>query len=272
MELLESDDYRVYLRDRIRAMPSRGKGQLKLLASKIGVHPSLLSQVMGGSRELSLEQACGIAEAFGMNEGETDFFLLLVEKARAESDRLRRALEKRIARVRAGAGPGLRTDPKKPDEPAGLSESDRAVFYSNWYYSAIRLRSAILPSPTIDVLAHDLNLPIRLVRQVVEFLIAKGLCVEKQGKIQIGPSRTWIDSSSPLVIRHHQNWRMRGMDQMPKKTQNELFLTIPMAIGEKDVTKVMAALQEFEKRVHRIIDRSGKAERLVCLNVDWFRF
>lgn len=267
MELLEFDDYRVYLKARIRAMPSRGKGQLKLLAGKIGVHPSLLSQVMSGSRELSLEQACGIAEAFGMNDAETDFFLLLVERARAESERHRRMVEKRIARMRAGVA-----ESPEPEAPVGLSESDRAVFYSNWYYSAIRLRSAIQPYPTMDVLAHDLNLPIRLVRQVVEFLIAKGLCIEKQGKIQIGPSRTWIDSTSPLVIRHHQNWRMRGMDQMPKKSQNELFLTIPMAIGEKDVAKITSALNEFEKKVHRIIDRSGKAERLVCLAVDWFRF
>lgn len=269
MELLEFDDYRVYLAERVRSMPSRGKGQMKILAEKIGVHPSLLSQVMGGSRELTLEQACGIAEAFGMSDVEMDYFLLLVEKARAESERLRRLVEKRITKFRAGLAGAA---PEKPVEAKGLSESDRAVFYSNWYYSAIRLRSAITPYPSIDILSHDLNLPIRLVRQVTEFLVQKGLCVEKNGRIQIGPNRTWIDSSSPLVTRHHQNWRMKGMDQMPKKGRNETFLTLPMAIGEKDLPKVSAALQEFEKKVLKIIDQSSKAESLVCLNVDWFRF
>ena len=57
---------------------------------------------------------------------------------------------------------------------------------------------------------------------------------------------------------------------MPKKENQEFFLTLPMAIAKKDITRVNEAVLEFEAAIHRILD-STTSEELVCLNVDFFR-
>src|SRR6185312_5992531 len=93
-----------------------------------------VSQVFRGPRELSLEQGVRLAEFLGLNTLETDYFLLLLHKARAGSHALGKILSRQIAELRAR---GQEVATRIVHEQ--LSDEDKAVFYSNWLYLAVWL-------------------------------------------------------------------------------------------------------------------------------------
>ena len=109
-------------------------------------------------------------------------------------------------------------------EPGGVkvSESIRAVFYSNWKYSAVRQLTAIPGYSSIDKIAEALQLSLRTSKDVMDFLVTHGLCVEKKGKFQIGPSATHLEASSPWTYVNHLNWRQKAMEEY--RTENRSTL------------------------------------------------
>ncbi len=69
MTLFDYSDYKKYLSDRLKT------GTKSKFAACIGCQPSFLSQVLGGSPDLSLEQGILANEFFGHTGAETQFFM-----------------------------------------------------------------------------------------------------------------------------------------------------------------------------------------------------
>src|SRR4051794_16485735 len=89
MSIFEFLDYRRFLRRHIDHLPKKGRGEVSRIAQAAGVHPSLLSQVLTGDKNLSLEQAQIIAEYLDLTHQETEYFLLMVQHQRAGTAKLR---------------------------------------------------------------------------------------------------------------------------------------------------------------------------------------
>ena len=283
------EDYKKYILSRVKSMPQKGRGQHKKLAAQLRINPSVLSQVLRGGRELNLDQACELGRLFGLDDRETEYFVNLVELNHAQSPRLRTLIRKRLDRLRSpsAAGPAIHpateatrgADGKAhgggPTEiPAlrGLSESEQGTFYSSWYYSGIRLATFQGQLRDLDTLAARFDLPRELVRKVIEFLVGAGLLrLDDEGKLAPGVARTQLGQDSPLIARHHQNWRLKAIERMPRSSADEGFYTSPMSVTHADAawTKemLMKTLRAIEERVHK-----SQGEKLSCLNVDWFDF
>jgi hypothetical protein len=57
---------------------------------------------------------------------------------------------------------------------------------------------------------------------------------------------THIEDSSPLVARHHRNWRIKAMERHPvMKPKTELAYTAPMTLAESDVLKIRDGRRNF---------------------------
>jgi uncharacterized protein (TIGR02147 family) len=268
MKIFTFESYKQYVLSRVRAMPSGGKGQFKRMAQSLGVHTSLLSQVFRGEKNLTPEQAHGIARYLGLSESETDYFIELVQLARAGSNDFRRYTRARLEKLRreAEAESGAESPLEEP-----LSERNRVVFYSNWYYSGIRILTSIPAFQDLDAISEYLQLPKALVSQVMDFLVSSGLCVKQGERIGIGPRHTELRENSPLVARHHLNWRFKAIERMPRVTPSELFYTSPLSISEADAPEVRKILVEAIERVSRLLART-KPEKAACLSIDWFDF
>ena len=78
-----------------------------------------------------------------------------------------------------------------------LTEQERAVFHSNWYYTAVHLLSSIPGTHDVDSLADQLQLPKRLIAEVRRFLLSTVLCIETDGCLTMGPQRTHTPKESP---------------------------------------------------------------------------
>jgi uncharacterized protein (TIGR02147 family) len=266
MTVFEFDNYKIFIEKRFKLMPKGGYGQAKKLAEHMGVSTTFVSQVLKGNKELNLEQAANVCAFLGLTELETEYFLKLVSYERAGTDRLKKILLKEINKLKSQSQKlSQRLDVKKV-----IPDAEKAIFYSDWYYSAIRLLVGIKGFQDIDSIAEYFGLPRKLVSDVMQFLLNTGLCVEENGIYDVGVGRTHLDADSPFIKLHHLNWRYRALENIKHDYPTKLHYSAPMTLSHKDAEKVRERLVKTIEEVGKLIDPSPN-EELMCLNMDWFK-
>ncbi|WP_374077012.1 TIGR02147 family protein [Bdellovibrio bacteriovorus] len=264
MNIFDYHDYKQCINDWIKEQPQHGHGQLRRLALHLGVNSVVMSQVFRGSRDLTLEQALSVSEYIGLTDPERDYLLLLIQQSRAGSHQLKKVFSKQLEDSRRAA-----TALKNRVAHQKFTDEDKATFYSQWYYSAIRLGVSIPKLKNIGAIAEHLNLDRSLVAKVVDFLLKNKLIVSRKDRLEIGPQVTHVGHDSPFVTRHHINWRLKSLQALDSVSEEDLFYTGPMALSEE-------AAQEIRQLLVELVTKSTKkaaaseSEVLRCLNIDWF--
>lgn len=267
MTIFNYDDYKQFVRDRISNLPKKGRGQYKVLAERLRVHNVFLSQVFSGEKDLSEEQALELSEYLELSEFETDFFILLVQIRRASTHKLQQRLKNRLNLLRQQSQ-DLR---KRLPQDKQLTEEVRALFYSNWYFSGVRLATSLEKLNTVEEIAEYLNLPRTLVQQINEFLLRHGLILQTKKGLEMGPRRIHVGRESLVLSRHHTNWRLKAIETLPiYDPTNQLFFTGPYALSKKAAKKIHGLLLELIDQATAEAVNS-ESETMVCLNIDWFQ-
>jgi len=267
MNIFIYENYREFVLASIHSLPKRGRGEFKKIGEFLGMHSTTVSLVFRGDKELTLEQACGLAEYLGLRTLETDYFLCLVSFSRAGTRKLKETLGRQMKQMQAL---GKKIGAQVAHEQI-LNDQKKATFYSSWRFSAVRLLTSVPEYQNIEAISQRLGLPRKHVSQVMEFLLSSGLCVQKDGKLQIGPSVTHLDANSPFVLRHHVNWRLQALERYDHFDHDkEVAYTGPMTLSQKDVQEVRSQAIKF---VAGVVDtaRRSPSEELYCLNLDWFK-
>jgi uncharacterized protein (TIGR02147 family) len=265
--IFEFDNYRKFLEACLNKMPHKGYGQMTRMAEALAVHPSLISQVLKEHKGLTTDQAAGLADFLGLGELEAEYFVLLVQLERAGQETARALYRKQIRRVLDQA----QSLSRRVTAESKLSESQRATFYSDWAYSAIRQASAIAGVDTVEKIQRYLGLPRRRVQALMEFLVNAGLCkISGTGRVKVGPASTHLESTSPWVRAHHTNWRQRAIHAQDGARAGNLHYTAPLTLSKRDAIVIREKLIQWIKEVNAIVDPSP-SEALYCLNLDWFQ-
>lgn len=258
-------DYREFLNTWIRSQGQRGLK--KKLSEAANVSSTLISLILKGEKQLSMEQASDIADCLGMNERETEYFFLLVEYGRAGTPALRRKLEKRISEHQAQAKKlSHRVTPDRE-----LTDQEIAIYYSSWVYTGIRNLSAIGEFNDVPHIAERLNISPAVVAKVLDFLLKQGLCKQANGKLLFGPAYLQVDADSPFVLKHHQNWRLRGFQFMDQYNDENLFYTCPMSLSKEAAIEIRKRLSSVIEDVLKVM-RPSDCEEVYCFNLDWFKY
>ncbi len=265
--LYEYTDYKKFLNAWVESQPKQGHGEYRRIAMTLNISTTMISQVFKSTKHLSLEMACELCDYLSLEEDEIEYFLLLVDFQKSGSHKLSNRLMKQIKK-RQERALKLENRIKKDLE---LSEEDKAVFYSSWIYTGISLMTDVEAYNNIAAISQRLNLPKNLIQKVVSFLLDKGLCVEKSGKLKMGPTNTHVGSSSLLTSKHHQNWRLLGFNKMIFEDEKHLFFTGPMVMSQVVADEIRARLPELVQEILKEVHPS-KSEVVRCLNIDWFEY
>lgn len=267
VNIFEFSDYKIYFKAYVAQLPSKGRGEFKRVAEKLNVSSTMISQIFNGDKHMSLELASDLADYLTLNEGETQYFFLLVDYARAGNFRLQAKLKAQIEKAQAQAK-NLNTRLKFERE---LDDLAKATFYSSWVYSGVRMLSALPNVQNSQAIADRLNLPRTHIEKILDFLIKENLVkVEGEG-LEAGARSTHIGAESPFVMKHHQNWRLMGFNKMQPNNSSNLFYTGPMSLSEETAQKVRAELPSLiEKITNWVVPSPSEVVR--CLNIDWFEF
>ncbi len=267
VSVYDHKDYREYLNDWIDSQGPKGRGLKSRLAQAAGVSSTLISLVLSGAKQLSIEQALECADFVGFNENESDYFILLVEHARAGTVKLRLRLQKKLQVLKEKS---QRTS-HRIEKNLELDDSLKAVYYSSWLYSGIRNLVAVKGFQTVEDLAQKLHLPHAVVNRVVQFLIDNQLCLLRGDKIVHGTAYTYIPPESPLVVKHHQNWRLQGFTHMDRFSKEDYFFTSPLSLSHKAASEIRKRLLGLVEQTFKLTGPSA-SEKTACLNIDWFEY
>lgn len=266
MNLFSFDDYRLYLKERIESLPAGGRGELARMATHLGVHSTLMSLILSGKRDLNGEQAFDLCDYLQLSPLETEFFLLLVQIRRAGTARLRRHLEQQMRRIRDDS---MKVS-ARVKAPKVLKEADKALFYSTWLHSAIRLYCSTSPEGrTLDEIVARFDRGRVQTLECLDFLQRAGLVSESRGRFQMAVQKTFLPFGSPHLIRHHANWRLKSLEGADRITAEELMVTSPFSISREDFQRLKRMLLAFVAESSDIIRESG-ADDVACLNIDLF--
>jgi uncharacterized protein (TIGR02147 family) len=267
MWIEEYDDYKLFLKDLIATYPKRGRGQLRRLAENLNIGPIVVSHILSKDRHFTQDQAAKTARFFGLDETSTEYFIFLVSLAKADSNELKAFCRQKLKRLKTNSQ-NLKNVVVKHEE---LSDADKGRFYSNWYYSGVRILSSIEGFQTIESIAEYFGLSRTKIGEVVSFLVEKGLCVQEGGRIRHGPMSTYVDEKSEYVNNHRRNWRDKARDRFSEPGENDMFFSSPVSISHKDSDQFRKELQNVVKTFSKKVLDSPE-EKLMCLNIDWFEF
>jgi uncharacterized protein (TIGR02147 family) len=266
MEIYQFDDYRDYLKEFIHNSPQKGYGKLAEMAESCNMNPATITLVLKKDRDFTIDQGFDIGSFLGLNSFEMEYFLTSINLQRAGKVTVRSFLKRKLNDLKKSAS-DLQ---KRMGESKDLDENAKAQFYSHWIYSATRLATSIEDYQSIDEISKRLKIPRATIRTILDFLFTHGLVKIENEKYKMAIQSTHLSANSPLVIRHHQNWRLKAFGKMENIEADELFFTSPVSIAKKDIPLVREKLVQALDEVFKVIDPS-KEEELACLNIDWFK-
>lgn len=267
MDIHDFADYKDYVRARLAAMPQQGRGQFQEIARVLRMHATRVSHVFKGDDHLTLEQGLGLARHLGLRPFEVDYFLNQLQLARAGTPDLRRHYQAKLDELKEKS---LELSTRVPATRI-LQEEQQGIFYSNWFYSGIRLLSSLPGNHTVDSIAARFDIPRELANAAMQFLLETGLCVRADGQLRMGPKSTHLPASSPLIGRLHGNWRLKAMAHHHDLGSEGIAYTSPMSIRKADAKKIRRLLVDTIERATELSD-SDEQDSLYCLNLDWFEF
>lgn len=264
-------DYKIFLRQWIKAQPRSGRGYLRKLALLLRVHSTLISQIVNGPRDFTLEQALEVSEHMELSNSERKYFFLLVQMAKSEpmtspgSKKLSALLEAEAAEMRKH-----NNDLKEKFVNAQeLDDQAKSAFYSTWTYSAIRLATDLPALNSAQSIGQALKLPTALVQDQLDFLTKYQLCKKTpSGKYSLGESITHIHRDSPHVANHHRNWRLKALECSVHLSPSDFVFTAPVVLSREHAREVAELLSVVVDRLKKLAAHS-KSQELRVLNLDW---
>lgn len=258
-------DYKAYLKALIRSRPGGGRGFRSELAQAAGVQRTFITQVLGGSSHLSLEQAVRVSRFLGHSDEELDFLLLLIEYGRAGSELLREQLRRQI-KARINERLVLR---RRLQSQKALPLEAQLRYYSAWFYSAIRVALGVPELRTPEALSRRLSIPEATVREVLEFLLGCGM-IQKNGAHYAGaPFHLHLGTDSALLTRLHSNWRIRALSSLQQEGPRDLHYSYAMSLSREDALELKAMLVKYLEELQRKVIAS-RDETVFALCLDFF--
>jgi uncharacterized protein (TIGR02147 family) len=213
----------------------RPRGALKLLAEKLKVHPSFVSQVLLGKSHLNVDQALLAADFFGLNPEETEHFLDLLHRDRAGNASARAYFEKRIEK-RNHERLNLK---RRFHENRSLTGEQETLYYEDWATQAIHMLCQLPGKHTQASVARVLKLDPARVENKIRVLKEIGFLSEKDGALTSRIESFHLGKESRTLPRLHGNWRLKSLHDLAAGLASDaLHYTSVMTITEATARKI----------------------------------
>jgi uncharacterized protein (TIGR02147 family) len=263
--IFEYSDYKLYLKEKIQSLPSKGRGVKLKLAEYLQCQNTFVSQVLNGEPHFSLEQGARLNNFFDHSNDEAKFFLLLLHFSRAGNSELKKFYQEEMSFLIT-----KNSDLKKRTNMKGsLREKDQDIYYSSWLYSAIHILVTINEFRNVSQISKRFNLSKDKTLEILGFLTDSGLLQRDGSNYTSGSTRIHLSKDSPHINRHHTNWRMRAVNSIDMNQPSDLHFSNVVSMGEKDIVRIREIFIKAIAEARSIIKDSPE-EKLHSICVDFF--
>lgn len=265
MNVFLMDDYKEALKLYIRNKQGASRGALKDMAEYLGVHPTLISQILSGTKDFTEEQIFSVCEFLGIPNLESQYLWVLVQIERAGSVRLKKHYQETKAQLRKQS---LQVS-ERVQRNRVLTDQEKSIFYSSWLYSAIHILTTLERKVDFEFICQRLQISAKRAREILDFLAEIQMVQEKDGYFTPGAASTHLEKNSAHIKKHHTNWRLKAIEACEDLSDEELMYSGNFSISKSDFAKLreemLQTLQRFVKIVH-----DSPAEEIAQFNLDFF--
>jgi uncharacterized protein (TIGR02147 family) len=262
--VFDSTNYRKYLNARLTGDGPRS-GLKSAAAKAIGCHSTYLSQVLNDRADLSLEQADLMNAFLAHTKEESDFFILIVLKARAGTTSLRNHFQEQI-----DAQLSKRTLIKnRVGQKTEITAIDESKFYSSWYFGVLHVLVSIPSLQSREAIAQYLKLPLERVTECLTFLEQIQLIRRKGSMYEHNASMVHLSNDSTNIVKHHLNWRLRSMRVIEERGASDTHYSAAVSLSKRDAARIKQILVDNLQQNLEII-ASSKEEVAYGLLFDFF--
>jgi uncharacterized protein (TIGR02147 family) len=266
VDIFEAKNYKQFL---LQRMPTIGgeRGARTKLAEYLGCQLSYVSLVLTTDKHhFNLEHGQRISQFLNLSDLEMDFFILMLSRDRAGSKELELFYNKKIQMILKE-----RSDVKnRITNHSSLDNRDQAIYYSDWYYTAIHMILRCHKTIGALELSKMLGLSVDKVHEALEFLERVGILTKEKGKFVIQDVRIHVPEGATWLNAHHKNWRNRSILSLDDKKDEDLHYTMITSISE-------SAAKEIRKKILKMIQenepiiRDADDKVVYAFNLDFFK-
>ena len=124
---------------------------------------------------------------------------------------------------------------------------------------------------TVEAIARELKIPQSKVSEVLAFLSNVDLVKKERGIFLPGVSRIFLGNDSPMITRHHSNWRLRAMESFDRNPLDDIHLSTLLSFAAKDLLRMKERIVKNIEETRAISRESSPEEELYCFAVDFFK-
>jgi uncharacterized protein (TIGR02147 family) len=265
ISIFDYESYQDYLNDYLAHLPKRGHGFRIKIAEAMRCEASYVSRVLNGHAEIQLEQAEALSLLFNHTPEEFDFFLKLVQFARAGTPSLRKHFKAQMASiVEKRMQIRNRIQPELP-----LSPEQQARYFSHWQYAAVHMLCLIPEFQTREKLFQRLKISPARLNSVLDFLTETGLLENHGDSFKVGRATIHVPGDSPFISRNHAIWRNRAIQAIEDAPDQGLHYFSLMTMSVADARKIQEMYIQAVQKMNHIVDASGN-ETAVAFTLDFF--
>jgi uncharacterized protein (TIGR02147 family) len=265
MNIFEFDNYKEAMKLHIRNRQGASRGALKNMAEYLGVHPTLISQILSGSKDFSEEQIFSACEFLGLPVLETQYLWVLVQIERAGSVKLKKhytEMREQLKKKAMQVSTRLETN-------RSLSEAEEATFYSSWLYSAIQVLTTLEQKVDFEYVCNYFRVSPSRAREILDFLTKIQMVREVEGRFLPGATSTHLGKQSPFIRKHHTNWRLKAIEACEELTDDELMYSGNFSISHKDFEKLREEMVQVLQKFAQLV-KNSPGEDVAQFNLDLF--
>lgn len=260
----EPQTYRQMLRDELKAITEMNpQYSLRALSGKLDISPSLLSSVINGKKDFSLETAQRVAKCLKFNRVKTDLFLTLLRMETTKSEDLRTDIAHELK---------LRHNPTQ----AKQVEAEQFSLLEDWRQVAI-LELASLPNRRVrlDELPAAIGEEPGLVSEIVQRLTRLGLLsVDGAGTLRKAPGKIVVSSSEPnrILRDFHRQMLKKAESSIETQTSQEKFIgSETFGFDPAQLSEAEQVIEECFAKLIRLASLSEKRREVYHVGIQFFR-
>ena len=244
-----------------------GRGKRAEIARVLNCQTSFVSHVLTGRAHLSLEHAINLSEHYHHSPLEQKYFLLLVQKAKSGTRQLEIFFQRQIDEIQISR----QSIVERIQIIDQLGPADQSIYYSTWWHLAIHILVAFPDCNTLEQIGLRLSLKKEVIESSLQFLVSRGLVIEKRTGFTIGKTRIHLGAQSDLAVRHHSNWRTKAIDVIERSDSKSLHYSGLIGVSRKDAERIRFLILKFLEETEEVIKLSSE-EAPYMMNIDFAEF
>jgi uncharacterized protein (TIGR02147 family) len=262
--LYQAKGYREFVAFQLK---KAGRGSRSALTEKLGVQLSYLWSVLNGKQDFTPEQILGCAEFFQLKESETEWLMLLLNRDRAASVKVKEYYQRQLNRLK-----GTQSEVQKRVRVANEVDSEYLLeYYSDWRPIAFTMAIRNPKTRTAKALAEKFSLSVTQSNQVLQLIEKAGMAKFEKDEFHPTQARFHLGSHPAALKLHHTHWRQKALEAIDQlREKDELHYSSVMSID-------LEAYQEIRKIILKSIEKmepsieKAKDSEVVVLAIDLFK-